>query len=144
MSQSFLQIDPKSPFSLANIPFGIISTSSDSTPRPAIAIGDYALDLKAFTSNEGFSELSSISSNLKVFAEPTLNSFAALGRPVHKVVREYLQKVLTKAGPYANVLENNSSLQKKVLFPLKDVTTHLPMNIGDYTDFYAGRNHAYK
>jgi fumarylacetoacetase len=144
MSQSWLRIDSKSPFSLANIPFGIVSTSSDSTPRPAIAIGDYALDLKAFTSDGGFSALSEFSSSSKVFSEPTLNAFAALGRPVHKAVREYLQKVLTKSGPYSSILESNDNLQKQVLLPLKDVTSHLPLTIGDYTDFYAGRNHAYK
>ena len=33
-----------SEFSLDNIPFGIISTSTQ-PPRPATAIGDYALDL---------------------------------------------------------------------------------------------------
>ncbi|EGE07802.1 fumarylacetoacetase [Trichophyton equinum CBS 127.97] len=31
----------------------------------------------------------------------------------------------------------------KALVPLKDVTNHLPMKIGDYTDFYAGLNHAF-
>ena len=26
---------------------------------------------------------------------------------------------------------------------MAEVTSHLPMHIGDYTDFYAGLNHAY-
>lgn len=38
-------IPKESPFSIHNIPFGIISTSDNQTPRCAAAIGDYAIDL---------------------------------------------------------------------------------------------------
>ncbi|KAK2674064.1 Fumarylacetoacetase, N-terminal domain superfamily [Fusarium oxysporum f. sp. vasinfectum] len=53
---SWLPIPSKSHFSLANIPFGIISTSSQPTHRPAIAIDQYVLDLSAFAQNNGFSK----------------------------------------------------------------------------------------
>ena len=142
-SRSWLDVDPESPFSLANIPFGIVSTPSDPSPRPAIVIGDYTLDLQAFASNSGFAQLPVISQNIDVFSQPTLNSFAALGQSTHRQVRKYLQEVLSDNGPYKSVLEQNPELQRKVLVPLKDVKSHLPMHIGDYTDFYAGRNHAY-
>src|ERR1700761_666541 len=141
--KSWLEIDPKSHFSLHNLPFGIISTSQNSKPRPAVAIGDYALDLHAFSQDNGFSALSVIQPHQKVFSEPTLNAFAALGRPIHRVVREYLQSVLLENGPFPDVLQNNQQLQQKVLTPLKDCKMHLPMFINDYTDFYAGLNHAY-
>ncbi|KAN0081821.1 hypothetical protein V8E54_003119 [Elaphomyces granulatus] len=108
------QVVLESPFSLANIPFGIISTKTITAPVPAVAIGDYALNLATFASSDGFALLPAIQSHLHVFYQRTLNAFAALGRPVHRQVREYLQ-----------------------------VTSHLPMHIGDYTDFYAGLNHAY-
>ena len=142
-STSWLKIDPESPFSLANIPFGIITTATNGTPRPAIAIGQYALDLEAFTSGNGFSRLPSISKSLKVFSEPTLNAFAALGQSTHSSVRKYIQQVFTSGGPHTKPLEENKSLQQKALLPLNIVKTRLPMSIGDYTDFYAGRNHAY-
>ncbi|PPJ53424.1 hypothetical protein CBER1_01008 [Cercospora berteroae] len=141
--KSWLQIDPLSHFSMHNIPFGIISTQSSKQPRPAIAIGDHALDLHAFTEANGFAKLSAIQPHQAVFSSPTLNAFAALGRPVHKVVREYIQSVLLKDGPFPEVLEQNEALQKQALLPLDQVQTHLPMQIGDYTDFYAGLNHAY-
>ncbi|KAL3709493.1 hypothetical protein TMatcc_003283 [Talaromyces marneffei ATCC 18224] len=95
---SWLPIPAKSHFSLANIPFGIITTPKSNVPVPAIAIGEYALDLSTFTKNGGFTHLPGF--NGDVFHQSTLNAFAALGRPVHR-------------------------------------------QIGDYTDFYAGRNHAY-
>ena len=141
--KSWLQIDPKSHFSLHNIPFGIISTPNAPEPRPAVAIGSHALDLLVFTQQNGFSALSTIQPHQHVFSKSTLNAFAALGRPLHRVVREYLQSVLLENGPFPDVLQSNEQLQEAALVPLKDCRMHLPMQISDYTDFYAGLNHAY-
>ncbi|KAJ5164348.1 Fumarylacetoacetase [Penicillium coprophilum] len=139
---SWLQIPKNSPFSLANIPFGIISTQS--TPKAAaIAIGDHALNLSAFASSGGFSQLPAIEKHLAVFSQPTLNDFAALGRPVHREVREYLQNIFRADTKFPQLLKDNASLQQSALLPLSQITNHLPMQIGDYTDFYAGLNHAY-
>ncbi|KAF2763709.1 Fumarylacetoacetase [Teratosphaeria nubilosa] len=139
---SWLEIEPKSHFSLHNIPFGVISTPANTRPRPAIAIGKYALDLRTFTERNGFAALSMIQPHQHVFSGSTLNAFAALGRPMHRVVREYLQSVFLANGPFPNVLQENEQLRKDALLPLSDITTHLPMHIGDYTDFYAGLFHA--
>lgn len=141
--RSWLPIPPNSPFSLANIPFGIISTETHSEPHSAIAIGDYALDLQVFTAGNGFSALSIIQPHQAVFSSTTLNAFAALGKPVHSAVRKYLQSVLLDSTPFSGVLKDNKTLQEAALVPLKDVQYHLPMQIGDYTDFYAGLHHAY-
>lgn len=141
--KSWLTISPKSHFSLANIPFGIISTATRPSPVPAIAIGDYALDLAEFASQNGFSALSIIQPHQKVFSSPKLNEFAALGKPIHAAVRKYLQSVFLESTPFPEVLKENNLLKEAALIPLKDVTMHLPMAIGDYTDFYAGLNHAF-
>lgn len=141
--KSWLPLDPKSHFSIHNIPFGIISTLQESDPHAAIAIGEYALDLHVLAQNNGFSALSIIQPHQKVFSEKTLNAFAALGRPIHRVVREYLQSILLADGPFPDVLQNNEELRKTALVPSKNCKMHLPMFIGDYTDFYAGLNHAY-
>lgn len=141
--KSWLPIAANSLFSLANIPFGIISTASNQEHHPAVAIGEYALDLWVFSQNGGFSASSTIDSKTEVFLQPTLNAFAATGRSFHREVRTYLQKVFTEGSPYSNLLEANKELQSKVLIPLKDITNHLPLAIGDYTDFFAGKNHAF-
>ncbi|KAL4785248.1 hypothetical protein BJX76DRAFT_325065 [Aspergillus varians] len=140
---SWLQIPKNSPFSLANIPFGIISSSRISSRAPAVAIGDHVLNLSVFASSGGFSQLPVIQSHLNVFNQPTLNAFAALGRAVHRQVREYIQKVFSIDTPFPQVLKESAALQQEALLPLSEVTNHLPMQIGDYTDFYAGLNHAY-
>ncbi|KAF4455618.1 putative fumarylacetoacetate hydrolase [Fusarium austroafricanum] len=137
---SWLPIPSKSHFSLANIPFGIISTSNQTTPRPAIAIGQHALDLSAFAKNNGFSKLTNIPTD--VFSQSTLNDFAALGRQAHRATRAYLQDVFRQETPYPELLKNNEALQNEALIPLADIQSHMPLSIGDYTDFFAGRNHA--
>ena len=142
-AKSWLSIPRGSHFSLANIPFGIISTATSRSRRPAVAIGDYALDLQLFASSNGFSELRYVQESLSVFSQPTLNAFAALSRPVHREVRRYLQDIFSEDTRYPQLLKSNTQLRKEALIPIKDLSTHLPFHIGDYTDFYAGKNHAY-
>lgn len=139
-SKSWFSIPKGSDFSLANIPFGIISTSQNSRRRAAVAIGEHCLDLEAFASGKGFTECQV---DTDVFSQPTLNAFAALGRSTHRAVRKYIQDVLKVDTPYAKLLKDNSDLQHKSLLQQSEVTMHMPMQIGDYTDFYAGKNHAY-
>lgn len=140
--KSWLPIRAESHFSLANLPFGIITTPQFNTPRPAIAIGEHALDLAVFAANGGFSELPSIHPDLVVFAKSTLNEFAALGRPTHRRVRQYLQEILAEETSFPSVLKDNEHLRAQCLYRLTEVTNHLPLHIGDYTDFYVGMHHA--
>lgn len=142
-TRSWMPISLRSHFSLSNIPFGIISTPHSKTSHLAVAIGDHALDLAVFSTNNGFAELPSILPHLSVFLQTTLNKFAALGQPLHREVRRYLQTIFSNNSGLSRILQENENLQERCIFPLKDVTTHLPFQIGDYTDFYAGRNHAY-
>lgn len=141
--KSWLEVDPNSDFSLANLPFGIISTISNDLPRPAIAIGNYALDLAAFSKQNGFESQPDLSQHVSVFQHPTLNAFAALGREVHRKVRNYLRSLLDEGTSTPEILKTNLALREKALIPLSQVKCHLPMVIGDYTDFFAGRNHAF-
>jgi fumarylacetoacetase len=139
---SWLPIPAHSPFSLANVPFGVISTSTTAAPVPAVAVGEYALNLAAFAASGGFSALPIIQPHLSVFHERVLNAFAALGRPVHRQVREYLQAVFRSDTPFPQLLRDNAAVRKDCLVPLAEVTNQLPLRIGAYTDFYCGLNHA--
>ena len=141
--KSWLPIPAGSHFSLANLPVGIITHAKGTSPRPAVAIGEHALDLEIFTAENGFKSLSVIQPHQSVFGEKTLNAFAALGRPLHSIVRKYIQSVFLAESPYPDVLKNNAALQQKCLVSQRKVRMHLPMHIGDYTDFYVGLNHAF-
>src|SRR5207253_4208054 len=84
---SWVDIPPSSDFSLANIPFGIISTLDEPGQHVAVAIGSYALDLKVLADNINLPKVfPSLANHPRVFAQPTLNAFARLGRAVHREV----------------------------------------------------------
>ncbi|KAI1429678.1 hypothetical protein F5Y12DRAFT_724906 [Xylaria sp. FL1777] len=137
-------VSSETPFSLANIPFGIISTSGDPAPHAAVAIGPHVLDLKALSTHDKFIELfPGLKGKENVFSEPTLNAFAALGRGVHRDVRNAIQRLLSAETTYPEILKDNDELRQKALLPQNSVKLHLPMSIGDYTDFYAGYHHAF-
>jgi fumarylacetoacetase len=139
---SWIDIPDDCHFSLSNIPFGIISTGANPQHRPAVAIGNQVLDLKEFTIQGGFQSLVDFNDS-SVFLKATLNEFASLGRSAHKAVRNYLRQVFTKDGPFEHVLEHNNELRSACLFQITEVANHLPLAIGDYTDFYVGKNHAF-
>ncbi|KAK1701658.1 hypothetical protein CaCOL14_008097 [Colletotrichum acutatum] len=142
--KSWLPIPPRSHFSLLNIPFGVISSKDKQLHRPAIAIGEHILDLDAFATGGGFSKAANVpAEHAKAFSQPTLNAFAELGRPVHRAVRSYLQDIFLNDTPHPDVLKDNEPLKKAALRPISEVSVHLPFAIGDYTDFFAGRNHAH-
>lgn len=127
--QTWLPIDPDSDFSIHNLPYGIFSTKGTS-PRLGIALGDYVLDLPALARLGLFPGIESL-----VFRQPVLNPFIEKG--IHPQVRKAVQSVFR--------LENR--LGWEPLFPSfshrrADVTLHLPVRIGDYTDFYASEYHA--
>ena len=100
------------------------------------------MDLLAFSKSAGFQKLPSFEEHLSVFEEPTLNAFAALGQPVHREVRRYIQEVFKEDTPYPELLKDNEEVQKECLLKEGEWKNHLPMRIGDYTDFFAGINHA--
>ncbi|KAJ3270326.1 hypothetical protein HDV01_007905 [Terramyces sp. JEL0728] len=137
---SFVDYDADTDFPITNIPFGIISTFADLAPRPATAIGNFAVDLKALANIGAFKGPLFSKHAVHAFSQETLNDFMALGRPVWREVRATIQDLLSANG--SGMLSGNRALQDKVLIPLEQVRYHLPAKIGDYTDFYSSKEHA--
>ncbi len=131
---SFIPVDPQSDFPIENLPYGVFSSPDNHSPRVGVAIGDWVLDL-AVLEAKGFFDLS----EPNIFAQPALNSFMALGKPVWAHVRATLQKLLSAD---AAALRDNSDLRSQVFYRQQDIRLHLPAQIGDYTDFYSSREHA--
>jgi fumarylacetoacetase len=127
---SWLSIPTNSDFSIHNIPFGIGSTGGNSFA--CTRIGDHVLNLSALATT-GFFE--GIVDELNVFDQPTLNAFIRLGKSVTNEVRSSLQRTFT---------DDNSPIRKfpSLLRPANEVVMHLPVHIGDYTDFYSSIEHA--
>lgn len=124
-----LAITKDSDFTIDNIPFGIFSTS-DRSPRVGTAIGKWVVDLQEMAEKGLFEGL-----NSAVFAQDTLNPFIGLGKAVTAKVRSIIQEYLR---------DQNSILfeNKSCFIPMEKVKMHLPVQIGDYTDFYSSIEHA--
>lgn len=123
-------------FPVQNLPYGVFSTA-DRSPRCGVAIGDMILDL-AVLAERG---LLGLQFPTALFLRPTLNAFMALGPSAWKSMRVRLTELLRVGGDPA--LEKNAALHKQALVSLAEATMHLPVEIGGYTDFYAGRQHAF-
>jgi len=136
---SFLPVADDSPFSINNIPFGIFSTKSNPVPRPGAAIGTFILDLKALVEAEVFEKHCEFKFPFETLRKTTLNSFAALGREVLTPTRLFLQQLLLDTNP---ILRDDPKLRGECLVQQKDATMHLPVSIGDFTDFLNSRVHA--
>jgi fumarylacetoacetase len=144
-AKSWVDIPRGSHFSLANIPFGIVTTPKCADRHAAIAIGDHVLDLHEFAQHQGFSELEDLTADqIATFSKPALNDFASLGQTTHNKVRRYLQDILADDTRFPALLKSNAAAQQACLFHKDQVKTHLPMKIGGFTDFFAGKYHAYK
>ena len=129
--QTWIKIDKNSDFSIYNLPFGVYSTKSKNK-KIGIAIGDMVLNLEGINKLGVFDDLN-IGSN--VFVSNYLNDFISLGKKTTVKVREIVQKELCDT---SSVLRNNNS----IFIKQEDVTMHMPVKIGDYTDFYSSIEHA--
>lgn len=113
-------------FPLNNLPYGVFSVNGG-TPKCGTAIGDQVLDLAAMEADGLLSFGGTLDAG-------SWNAFMALGREAWKKLRSALTEMLGESG--------NEGLAR-YLVPLANVTLHLPFSVTEYTDFYAGRNHAY-
>ena len=120
-------------FPLANLPFGVFSTTAE-RPRCGIAIGDHVADLAALAAAD-------LLPGDCGFDGPALNTFMALGPARWDEVRARLTALLAEDGDGA--LRGDAALCGRALMPLAEVAMHLPFRVTGYTDFYAGRQHAF-
>lgn len=126
--KTWVSVPHNSDFSIYNLPFGIFSVNDDQ-PRAGIAIGAQIVDLVVV------SELGLIEVDANYFNQSTLNEFIALGKKITNKVRLDIQQLL--------VIENSPLKNHPEAFvQQEDITMHLPVQVGDYTDFYSSIEHA--
>ena len=118
-----IDIPQESDFSIYNIPFGIFSTA-DRTPRVGVAIGAHILDLAAVA------ELGVFDFDTSVLYQSVLNDFIALGKRITAKVRTDVQGwIQDDSSPIAG--------HPQLFVKQSDAQMHLPVQVGDYTDFYS-------
>ena len=130
---SWLSDAQGSDFPIQNIPFGVFS-SGNSDPRCCTRIGNHVIDLSAMAENGYFDH---IDFDKSVFYEARLNEFISLGKEITTEVRIAISKVFN-----AESGELKSQQQSEILFDADAVTMHMPVQVGDYTDFYSSIEHA--
>ncbi len=128
---NWLNVSDTHDFSIHNLPYGVFDR--DGRPTPGVAFGDHIIDLRTCLSKGLLSNLNLPSD---VFESDTLNNFIALGKPEWSALRKWMQDELNTV---------NSSLhqsQKEILVDRLSSRMYLPVQIGDYTDFYSSIEHA--
>ncbi len=134
--KTWIEVAKESDFPIQNIPFGIFAPEGK-TPRPASRIGDTVIDLSALCDNGFFDDLEI--DNYGVFYSPVLNDFIELGKPIWSAVRNRISEIFSLNN---KELLNNEVAKKSILYGIDKVDMLLPVEIGDYTDFYSSIEHA--
>ena len=122
--------DPACPFPLNNLPCGVFSTPG-TAPRCGVAIGDQVLDV-AGMEKAGLLHLA----DRPLLQAGAWNPLMEAGQIVWEKLRSALMGHLREGAETQDQLA-------AYLHPLSAVRLHLPFQVTEYTDFYAGKNHAF-
>ncbi|VDK55170.1 unnamed protein product [Anisakis simplex] len=133
---SFLDISPDSEFPIQNLPYGVFSTKGNPRKRIGVAIGDYILDLSEV---KHLFNGAHFDCTPHVFEQQSLNAFMSLPREAWREARSNIQRLL---GKQDKTLSGNNELKARAIVPRSEAVMHLPVQIGDYTDFYSSIHHA--
>src|SRR5690554_56472 len=131
---SWVQVNKDSDFPIQNLPFGIAGRKNEK-PFPAIRIGDQAVNLHAAAQHQLFSNLDIFG---EVFSAQKLNPLLALGKPAVRKIRNRVSELLQTGN---TELQHHNAVHE-ILVPLSELDVHMPVDIGDYTDFYSSEQHA--
>lgn len=126
--------DRQTDFPMQNLPFGVFRRrASGESPRIGVAIGDRILDLAA-CARAGLLD-GAADGAARLMVDDTLNRLMARGRDATRALRGVVSRVL-RDGHVAARTANAITLAQS------DAELLLPVQVGDYTDFYASIHHA--
>lgn len=133
--KSWIKIIAESDFSLDNIPFGI-GLIPESGKCICTRIGETIVDLAAmarlgYFDQQGF--------KVSDFEKPVLNEFIARGKKAACRVRTIIQETFTT--DFCSETEI-SLIKQKALYNASEIQMLMPIQVGDYTDFYSSIEHA--
>ncbi len=135
-AKSWITVDPNSDFPIQNIPFGIGQTEPNK-PFVSTIIGDQVINVSALNA-KGY--LKGIDFDANVLDQPFLNDFISLGKSITNPIREAIASVFESSN---SSLKDHAEDQQAILTPVDQVQLLLPVKVGDYTDFYSSKQHAY-
>ena len=130
--KSWVFVPENSDFSIQNLPFGIFSAGLGGK-KVGVAIGNQILDLSAL---EQLGKLNGLGFDHSDFASSSLNNMMRKGKEAVRELRNVISDLLLEGS------EMEEHAQSILVDQLK-ATMHLPIEIGDYTDFYSSEQHAF-
>jgi fumarylacetoacetase len=133
--RSWVNVPHNSDFPIQNLPFGIFK-SVQMTPRVGVRIGDHVLDMKTLFV---LGYLENLPFELADFDNQYLNAMMKKGKKATRDLRNRVSKLLSTDH---DDLKKNEHHVQQVLIPIEQVEMCMPVQIGDYTDFYSSREHA--
>ncbi len=133
--KTWLDVDQDSDFPIQNIPFGVFLTPEDIITI-GTRIGDTAIDLGALHQMGYFK---GIDLTDDIFLQDTLNDFISDGRKTWRLVRDRIAEIFDETNP---ILQDNKKHREVILFTVEEIEMQLPVQVGDYTDFYSSKEHA--
>lgn len=131
--ETYINVPKNSDFSIYNLPFGVYSIENQSLKKIGIAIGNEILDLQFCQNMDFFYDLDF---DKDVFFAQNLNPLMALGRKKNQEIRQRIQHILSTDFTEKNLVLSHGLVRQS------EVKMHLPIKIGDYTDFYSSIEHA--
>ncbi len=111
-----LEVPDDSPFGSDNLPYGVFAPRGGGH-RVGVRFGEHVVDL-------------ALALDDSAFAAADLNPFLAQGPARWREVRERVRELV------------DSEIPAEAVHSLADVSTALPIRVGDYVDFYASIDHA--
>ena len=133
--ESWVAVPADSDFPIQNLPLGIFKTDS-LAPRVGVRIGDSILDLKTL---HVLGYLDNLPFTLDVLDASSLNGLMKKGKLASRRLRDRISDLLNKQNAE---LQNNTHHVEQVLIKEASAEVLMPIEIGDYTDFYSSREHA--
>ncbi|MQP53218.1 MULTISPECIES: fumarylacetoacetase [unclassified Flavobacterium] len=133
--KSWIPVPENSDFPIQNIPFGVFITKDD-VITIGTRIGNCAIDMGALQ-QLGYFEGIELTDDM--FMQDTLNDFISDGKKTWRLVRNRLAELFDENN---SKLRDNKKHRDVVIFKVEDIEMLLPVQIGDYTDFYSSKEHA--
>ncbi len=132
--ESWLEVSPESDFPIQNLPFGVFARAGSTDGRIGMAIGERILDLRVVAE----SGLADGVCDRRLLVRPLLNKLFAAGREPMRALRERVSSLLRRDGDPALRLANADFF----FVHRSDARMLLPVQVGDYVDFYSSLEHA--
>ena len=128
--KTWLEVSENSDFPIQNIPFGIAKANNEIFV--ATRIGDTVINIYKLAQMGCFNNI-----DAEFFNEDKLNDFMLLGKQATRDVRNEISDVFNVEN------EAKKAELQDVLVDVNEVEMLLPIQVGDYTDFYSSEQHAY-